>query len=106
MILLQLLHSLDAALRGSWRFVCARCLAPQVHREIDAAALRDLGLDRSELGSVQAEAQGRAASTRLRIVTEARCCQQGTTAQQTSNAASNAHVLRCASPSTLQAKDI
>jgi uncharacterized protein YjiS (DUF1127 family) len=36
---------------------------------LDAAALRDLGLDRSEIGSAIAELQGRAARTR-RIVLE------------------------------------
>jgi uncharacterized protein YjiS (DUF1127 family) len=43
--------------------------ALQQLQSLDAAALRDLGLDRSELGSAIAELQGRAASTR-RIVLE------------------------------------
>jgi uncharacterized protein YjiS (DUF1127 family) len=37
-------------------------------QSLDAAALRDLGLDRSELGSVHAEVYGRAAPTRRLVV--------------------------------------
>jgi hypothetical protein len=36
--------------------------------ELDARTLRDIGVDGSELGSIQAESGGRAQVTRLRIL--------------------------------------
>jgi hypothetical protein len=36
--------------------------------ELDARTLRDIGIDVSELASIQAESQGRAEVTRLRIL--------------------------------------
>jgi hypothetical protein len=45
-----------------------RVHATRSHDSPDAAALRDLGIHASEWASVQAEAAGRAAPTRRRIV--------------------------------------
>ena len=57
-----------AALRhdivGAWRYALAR----NTSERIDDATLRDIGLDRSELGSYHAELDGRAAVTRRRVV--------------------------------------
>jgi hypothetical protein len=53
-----------------WRAITAACralLPVDRYDPIDAATLRDLGIDRSELASFQAEADGRAALTRLRV---------------------------------------
>ena len=52
-------HRLAAAARRPLR----RCQA----EALDGAALRDLGLSRSELGSFEAEASGIAAHTRRRL---------------------------------------
>jgi hypothetical protein len=49
---------------GSW----CRARAAARHEPIDDATLRDLGLSRSELASVQEEAEGRVAATRLRVI--------------------------------------
>jgi hypothetical protein len=37
-------------------------------RDLDRRALADIGLDASEIDSIEAEAQGRATATRLRVV--------------------------------------
>lgn len=37
-------------------------------RELDGRALADIGVDASEIASIEAEAQGRARRTRLRLV--------------------------------------
>ena len=43
-------------------------------RELSDATLRDLGLERSEIGSIQAEIDGRAAATRVRVLQHERGC--------------------------------
>lgn len=45
-----------------------RKLRTPTGHELDAIALRDLGIDASEIGSIHAEATGQAAPTRRRIV--------------------------------------
>ena len=60
----------DLLRRGcaAWRH---QAEARQTHlalRELDAHTLRDLGLDRSELGSLVAEIGGQAGPTRVRVL--------------------------------------
>lgn len=45
-------------------------LAGDSLHELDRRTLADIGIDASEIASIEAEAQGRAALTRLRIVAE------------------------------------
>lgn len=54
----------------SLRALFARLLQPRTAslRELDAATLADIGVDASEMTSIESEAQGRAAVTRRRIV--------------------------------------
>ena len=56
-----------------WHWLAAAVVRPlhqqrlwREHEALDGAALRDLGVSRSELGSFQAEADGSAACTRRR----------------------------------------
>lgn len=52
-----------ADLRRSWRHAWGAAR----HEPVDDATLRDLGLSRCELASIEAEAAGQAERTRLRI---------------------------------------
>jgi uncharacterized protein YjiS (DUF1127 family) len=54
---------LSHELAGIWRYAKAR----DEFNRLPDAALRDLGIDRSEFGSHFAESEGRAAATRRRI---------------------------------------
>jgi uncharacterized protein YjiS (DUF1127 family) len=66
---------MTAIANGSrWQWLAAAVARPlrrprlrHQHESLDATALRDLGLSRSELGSFQAEAVGTAARTRRRV---------------------------------------
>lgn len=54
--------------RAAWR---RQAQARQTHlalRELDERSLRDLGFDRSELGSLAAEIDGQAGPTRVRVL--------------------------------------
>lgn len=62
-ILRALASGLRAALAQRW----VRA-APSTLHELDDRTLADIGLARSEIGSVEAEAQGQAPRTRRRIV--------------------------------------
>jgi uncharacterized protein YjiS (DUF1127 family) len=73
---------------SAWNRLCAlwrRCGARHVEgsrrrRELRAlrvmsdATLRDLGLERSEIASIQAEIDGRTAATRMRVMQHERGC--------------------------------
>lgn len=52
-----------------------------VLRQLDAAACRDLGIDRSEFGSCAAEATGRAERTRRRLAAAPPCSHAGSHVQ-------------------------
>jgi hypothetical protein len=65
---LQPLSALGQGLAGACRASLARDRMPW----LDAAALRDLGISRSELPSFEAEADGRAERTRRRLLDQRR----------------------------------
>ena len=65
---LQALAELLRQCRAAWRRQSEARQAHLALRELDAHTLRDLGLDRSELGSLVAEIGGQAGPTRVRVL--------------------------------------
>jgi uncharacterized protein YjiS (DUF1127 family) len=53
---------------AAWRRQSEARRAHLALRELDARSLRDLGFDRSELGSLVAEIDGQAGPTRVRVL--------------------------------------
>lgn len=67
---MALLSRLGTCVRGpmaAWRRRRVERLTDQALRQLDARLLRDLGLDRSEAGSVACELSGSAERTRVRV---------------------------------------
>lgn len=66
------LRSLAASLSAQWQRFAAGSRSDTSLLDLDARTLADIGIDRSEIDSIAAEASGRAAPTRRRLVMEPR----------------------------------
>lgn len=114
--ILPLFHPLAATLGASWRRVRAHRARLAAQAEITEAVLRDLAIDRSELSSIEAEADGRAPQTRRRLVAACEMSRKppcdavrDTKSYQraaASNVASNGRCLTSGSLSTFTTKEL